>query len=61
MIKIILLGVLFLAIPSFVSAQVVINEIAWMGTPVEGVDTKQYWRYEWVELYNSTNEWVVPQ
>ncbi|MDA1337624.1 MAG: lamin tail domain-containing protein [bacterium] len=32
---------------------VVINEVAWMGTPVKGVDTKQEWRYEWLELYNT--------
>ena len=61
MIKTIFFVILFFTAPFLVAAQVVINEIAWMGTPVEGVDTKQYWRYEWVELYNSTNEWVVPQ
>lgn len=33
---------------------VVINEIAWMGTPVEGVDSRQEWRYEWLELYNAS-------
>ena len=58
MVKTILLTALFFTIPLFATAQVIINEIAWMGTPVEGVDTKQYWRYEWVELYNSTNESV---
>lgn len=35
---------------------IMISEIAWMGTPVEGVDAKQWWRYEWVELYNPTKE-----
>ena len=35
---------------------VVINEIAWMGTQVEGVESKNWWRYEWVELYNNTNQ-----
>jgi len=65
MIKTIFLGVLFFAVPLFVTAQVVITEIAWMGTPVEGVDAKQWWRYEWVELYNpsqgpiSTNGWIL--
>ncbi len=44
--------------PSFVAGQVVINEIAWMGVPVEGVETKQWWRYEWIELYNSTDQSV---
>ncbi len=33
---------------------VVINEIAWMGTQVEGVESKNWWRYEWLELYNNT-------
>lgn len=53
-------GLLFLAVvfPSVVFAQqaplVVINEIAWMGSSVEGVDTKQHWRYEWLELQNRT-------
>jgi len=64
--KIILFIILFLAAPLFATAQarldsarqVIINEIAWMGTPVEGVDEKQWWRYEWVELYNPTNESV---
>lgn len=60
--------VLFLIIvftPSLASAQVVLNEIAWMGTPVEGVEAKQWWRYEWVELFNtgeedvSLNGWAV--
>ena len=32
--------------------QVTMNEIAWMGTPVEGVDARQWWRYEWIELHN---------
>jgi len=48
MIKTILFATLLFATPLFVAAQVIINEIAWMGTPVEGVDAKQYWRYEWV-------------
>ena len=40
--------------PSFVFAQsVFINEIAWMGSMVEGVDPKQNWRYEWLELFNT--------
>ena len=46
--------ILFLLItPSFVSAQVVINEIAWMGSSIEKVEPSQFWRYEWIELYNS--------
>ena len=39
-------------VPLGAGAQVVINEIAWMGAPPEGVDAKQGWRYEWIELYN---------
>jgi len=35
------------------NATVVINEIAWMGSSVNGVDANQYWRYEWLELYNT--------
>jgi len=56
----------FLASPSIISAQVLINEIAWMGVPVEGVDSGQEWRYEWIELFNSStvqtiglNGWVI--
>ena len=45
-------------IPSFASAQIVINEIAWMGAPVDGVETRQWWRYEWVELHNAGEEAV---
>ena len=48
MIKGIYLTLFVLFAPSFAVGQVVINEIAWMGTPVEGVDAKQHWRYEWV-------------
>ncbi|MCH7828704.1 lamin tail domain-containing protein [Patescibacteria group bacterium] len=51
----ILLVLLFL--PSVVLAQqdssVLINEIAWMGSSVDGVDANQYWRYEWLELHNT--------
>lgn len=32
---------------------VIINEVAWMGSPVGGIDPKQWWRYEWLELYNA--------
>jgi len=58
MVKAISFAILILFTPSLVSAQarldeqqvrqVVINEIAWMGSPVEGVDVKQWWRYEWI-------------
>ena len=42
--------------PSLVFAQsVVINEIAWMGTSVDGVEQKQWWRYEWLELRNASD------
>jgi hypothetical protein len=36
--------------------EVVINEIAWMGTEVKGVEPKNWWRYEWLELYNPGNQ-----
>lgn len=42
--------------PLMVSAQsVLINEVAWMGTPVENVEEKNWWRYEWLELFNNTD------
>lgn len=44
-----ILGILFL--PSIVSAQVVINEIAWMGTDKNSSD-------EWVEFYNNSSSTV---
>lgn len=32
---------------------VIINEVAWMGSSsIAGVDPRQWWRYEWAELYN---------
>jgi hypothetical protein len=34
---------------------IVINEIAWMGAPVPGIEEKQWWRYEWLELYNNAD------
>ncbi len=46
---------LFLLLPSFALAQPVINEIAWMGSLVDGVDSRQEWRYEWIELFNTGN------
>ncbi len=51
------------AFPFFLKAanplEVVINEIAWTGTQVEGVESKNWWRYEWLELYNNTSQ-VIP-
>ena len=50
--------------PPFLSAEsrgVVINEIAWMGTPVEGVEEKQWWRYELLELFNAGDQEVSLQ
>jgi len=35
---------------------VAINEIAWMGATVDGIDSKDWWRYEWLELYNNTDQ-----
>ncbi len=63
--------IFFLFIPSFAIGQdsldepeakrVIINEIAWMGVPVDGVDEKQWWRYEWIELFNHGEEAVSLQ
>ncbi|MDP4008907.1 MAG: hypothetical protein Q8P71_00555, partial [bacterium] len=52
---------LFLFLPSSVFASIIINEIAWMGTPVQGVDPAQWWRYEWIELYNTGEKEVSLQ
>lgn len=51
----ILLNILLLAFSWSASAQVLVNEIAWMGGPAPGVDPAQEWRYEWIELYNSSD------
>lgn len=51
--------VLLLLFPIFVSAQPIINEIAWMGSLVEGVDSGQEWRYEWIELFNEGDTIVL--
>jgi hypothetical protein len=66
MLRGIFFGVLLLGISAFAGAQagldelevrrVAINEIAWMGSEVRGVDSRQWWRYEWVELYNLSGE-----
>ncbi|HEY4509883.1 MAG TPA: lamin tail domain-containing protein [Candidatus Paceibacterota bacterium] len=52
---------IILLAPGGVLAQVVINEIAWMGIPVDGVDAKQWWRYEFLELYNAGEQEVSLQ
>ena len=51
----------FLFIPSFAFGQVIINEIAWMGVPIDGVDAKQWWRYEFLELFNAGEQEVSLQ
>lgn len=55
-------SLLFLLVPfSFIypaSSPVIINEIAWMGSRIEGIDPKSWWQYEWLELYNNTNQEV---
>jgi len=54
-------GFLFLGLillPSLAFANVVINEIAWMGSKVDSVDSGQWRYYEWIELYNSGNDAV---
>ncbi|KKU95265.1 MAG: hypothetical protein UY24_C0001G0026 [Parcubacteria group bacterium GW2011_GWA1_48_11b] len=57
--------VLVVVVPAKALSQVVINEIAWMGSPVDGVAENQWWRYEWLELFNagesaaSLDGWVI--
>ena len=54
-------GILFLGlllVPSLASANVVINEIAWMGSKVESVDSSKWQYYEWIELYNNGNDTI---
>lgn len=53
--KVLVLLILFLPGVGFAQT-VVINEIAWMGVPVEGIEERQWWRYEWLELYNPTDQ-----
>ena len=45
----IFLSVAFFIAPRIVFAQVVFNEVAWMGTKASSAD-------EWIELYNNSNE-----
>lgn len=69
MVGIWIFALLAILLPAAVGAQqppaVVINEVAWMGTPLERVDSRQEWRYEWLELYGATETstslegWVV--
>lgn len=51
-----ILTLYFISAPLLIlcEAKVVINEIAWMGSKVEGIDPRNWWRYEWLELYNPT-------
>ena len=47
------LVLLFVPLSAFAQS-IVINEIAWMGSfSIDGVDPKQWWRYEWLELFNA--------
>ena len=54
-VKIVLISLFFFSLPLFVKAasplDVVINEIAWMGTEVSYND-------EWIELYNNANQTI---
>ena len=49
-----LISLLFFFWPFLVSASVALNEVAWMGSRVDGVESKDWWRYEWFELYNGS-------
>jgi hypothetical protein len=40
------------------SPSIVINEIAWMGSGIDNVESKNWWRYEWIELYNNTEQLI---
>src|SRR3989344_2551868 len=61
LIKTLFFAVLFFGFP-FLNARaqnpfgVIINEVAWMGTSIAGVESKNWWRYEWLELYNQKDE-----
>lgn len=35
--------------------EIVINEIGWMGSRIEGIESKFWWQYEWLELYNNSD------
>ncbi|MDP3982133.1 MAG: lamin tail domain-containing protein [bacterium] len=50
-----------LLFPFPATANVVISEVAWMGTPTQGVDPGQWWRYEWIELMNMGAEKISLQ
>lgn len=56
-----LILVFLYSFPLPIFASVIINEIAWMGTPVQEVDPAQWWRYEWIELYNTGKKEVPLQ
>jgi hypothetical protein len=43
----------FFLFPGVAFGQVVINEIAWMGIPAEGIESRQWWRYDWTETFKS--------
>ncbi len=54
---------LFLFISAFTAQaatypNVIVNEIAWMGTKATEVDSKNWWRHEWLEFYNNTDRKV---
>ncbi len=40
------------------SPSIVINEITWMGSEVDSIESKNWWRYEWIELYNNTEQLI---
>jgi len=47
------------------AGDVIINEVAWMGSEIKDVESKSRWRYEWLELYNNAsspinlNGWAI--
>jgi hypothetical protein len=44
------------AMPFFSFGAVKINEVAWMGTKIDSIDSGEWWRHEWLELFNDGTE-----
>ncbi len=51
-------GMMIFLVPSLAFANVIINEIAWMGSRVDNVDSSKWQYYEWIELFNNGNDAV---
>lgn len=53
---VVVLAIFLTALPFFSFGAVKINEIAWMGTKIDSVDSGEWWRHEWLELFNDGSE-----